>query len=70
MSENPIFHRFADPKSILAATPFHNVREIGKSKAIVSVARCGHPYQTWWGSHHPPLEIGCSLGVWGWAGKF
>ena len=26
------FRRFADPKSTLSATPFHNGREIGKSK--------------------------------------
>ena len=34
-----------------------------------SVAMWGRPYQTWWESHHPTPETGCSLGVWGGAGK-
>jgi len=44
---------------------------IGKSKTIAGqyVAMWGRTYQTWWGSHHPTLEIGCSLGVWGGASK-
>jgi len=37
MGENSIFRLFADPKSILSATSFHNAREIGKSKTIMSV---------------------------------
>jgi len=37
--ENPNFRRFADPKSTLPATSFHSVREIGKSKTIMSI--CG-----------------------------
>jgi len=58
--ENPIFRRFAGPKSILSATSFHNAREIGKSKTIVSI--CGSiPNMV--GVPPPTSEIGCSLGV-------
>jgi len=38
--KTPIFRRFADPKWTLSATPFHNAREIGKSKTIVSICVC------------------------------
>ena len=36
-AKTPNFCRFADPKSTVWATPFHNAREICKSKIIVSI---------------------------------
>jgi len=66
MDEKPQFCRFADPKSTVSATPFHNAREIWKSKTVVSVygsvASGGRPHRTWWGSHPPSLRSVVPLG--------
>jgi len=62
--ENLNFLQFAIPQSTLWASPFHNAREIEKSKTMgQSVARIRREYQTWWVSHHPRLRSVVPLGM-------
>ena len=59
MTQSPHFCRFSDAKSTLWAPPFPNrgiSRNLKQWDWDQSVAMWGCPYQTWWGSHHPPQK--------------